>query len=63
MFSPDLVHKIRKAFTRMKNYRKVGKAFTIGPSSAWYVVKTDYDRPKKKLSAKMPNLRKLRPVK
>ena len=32
----------------MKNYRKVGKAFTINPSSAWYVVKTDYDRPKKK---------------
>ena len=52
MFSPDLVQKIRKAYSRTKNYRKVGKAFSMGPSSAWYVVKTDYNRPKKKRGPK-----------
>jgi hypothetical protein len=55
MFSPDLVHKIRKSYSRMKNYRKVGKAFTMGPSSAWYVVKTDFDKPKKKRAKKTHN--------
>ncbi len=47
MFSPDLVQKIRKAYSRLKNYRKVGRTFSMCHSSVAYVFKNDYDREKK----------------
>ncbi len=40
MFSPDLVQKIRKAYSRLKSYRKVGRTFSICHSSVAYVVCT-----------------------
>jgi hypothetical protein len=47
MLSPDLVQKIRKAYSRLKSYQKVDRAFSMYHSSVAYVVKNDYDREKK----------------